>query len=164
MSRVCGDVHIGDPPHKIRTCNVAGSSPNKEHSWEIGGMQHAFPTVESFHLYDRIGRAVSHNEQLEVDRITALVELCIQAGVDIPEYPTRRRTCPAYNVAGRTIDFERRFPKYFTMQKDINTSGFWTERKKTSKDMISISSDDLKGKYCLHLELSLINLAQLMSI
>ncbi|XP_050943275.1 APO protein 3, mitochondrial-like isoform X2 [Cucumis melo] len=143
--KVCGDVHIGDPPHKIRTCNVAGSSPNKEHSWEIGGMQHAFPTVESFHLYDRIGRAVSHNEQLEVDRITALVELCIQAGVDIPEYPTRRRTCPAYNVAGRTIDFERRFPKYFTMQKDINTSGFWTERKKTSKDMISISSDDLKG-------------------
>ncbi|XP_011659358.1 APO protein 3, mitochondrial [Cucumis sativus] len=142
--KVCGDVHIGDPPHKIRTCNVAGSYPNKEHTWEIGGMQHAFPTVESFHLYDRIGRAVSHNEQLEVDRITALVELCVQAGVDIPEYPTRRRTCPIYNVAGRTIDFEKRFPKNFTMKKDINASGFWTERKKSRKDTISIRSDDLK--------------------
>lgn len=142
--RVCGQVHIGHPPHKIRTCNVAGSTPNKEHTWEIGGMQHVFPTVESFHLYDRIGRAVSHNEQLQVDRIAALVELCIQAGVDIPEYPTRRRTFPIYNVAGRTLDFERRFPKNFTLGKDINTWGFWNGRKRSSEDTTSISSDDLK--------------------
>ncbi|XP_023514040.1 APO protein 3, mitochondrial-like [Cucurbita pepo subsp. pepo] len=142
--RVCGEVHIGDPPHKIRTCNVAGSAPNKEHTWEIGGIQHVFPTVESFHLYDRIGRAVSHNEQLQVDRIPAVVELCIQAGVDIPEYPTRRRTFPIYNVAGRTVDFEKRFPKKFTLEKGINSYGFWNDKKRVCADTLSINSDDLK--------------------
>ncbi|KAG7030220.1 APO protein 3, mitochondrial, partial [Cucurbita argyrosperma subsp. argyrosperma] len=141
---VKGLVHIGHPPHKIRTCNVAGSAPNKEHTWEIGGIQHVFPTVESFHLYDRIGRAVSHNEQLQVDRIPAVVELCIQAGVDIPEYPTRRRTFPIYNVAGRTVDFEKRFPKKFTLEKGINSYGFWNDRKTVCVDTLSINSDDLK--------------------
>ena len=150
LCRVCGEVHIGDPPHKIRTCNVAGSAPNKEHTWEIGGIQHVFPTVESFHLYDRIGRAVSHNEQLQVDRIPAVVELCIQAGVDIPEYPTRRRTFPIYNVAGRTVDFEKRFPKKFTLEKGINSYGFWNDKKRVCADTLSINSDDLKGQYCLH--------------
>ncbi|XP_023004574.1 APO protein 3, mitochondrial-like [Cucurbita maxima] len=142
--RVCGEVHIGHPPHKIRTCNVAGSAPNKEHTWEIGGIQHVFPTVESFHLYDRIGRAVSHNEQLQVDRIPAVVELCIQAGVDIPEYPTRRRTFPIYNVAGRTIDFEKRFPKKFILEKGINSYGFWNDKKTVCVDTLSKNSDDLK--------------------
>ncbi|XVF01455.1 hypothetical protein REPUB_Repub04eG0090800 [Reevesia pubescens] len=33
---VCGEVHIGHPPHKIRTCNVMGSAANKEHSWKRG--------------------------------------------------------------------------------------------------------------------------------
>ncbi|GFP85597.1 apo protein 3 mitochondrial [Phtheirospermum japonicum] len=86
---VCGDVHVGDPPHRIRTCNVSGK--NKEHTWERGGPDHVFPVVDSFHLYDRLGRAVSHNERLEVDRIPAIVELCIQAGVEIQQYPTKRR-------------------------------------------------------------------------
>ena len=63
------------------------------------------PIVDSFHLYDRIGRAVSHNEMLEVDRIPAIVELCVQAGVDIPEYPTRRRAFPVYCVAERRFTY-----------------------------------------------------------
>ncbi|CAL1411032.1 unnamed protein product [Linum trigynum] len=95
-----------------------------------GGVEQILPLVESFHLYDRLGRAVSHDEQLIVDRIPAVVELCVQGGVNIPEYPTRRRTFPAYSVAGRIIDFERRFPKEEdTPGKDINTSGFWEKRK-----------------------------------
>ncbi|XP_022143713.1 APO protein 3, mitochondrial-like isoform X2 [Momordica charantia] len=142
--RVCGEVHIGHPPHKIRTCNVAESAPNKEHGWEIGGLQHVFPTVESFHLYDRLGRAVSHNEQLQVDRIPAVVELCIQAGVDITEYPTRRRSFPIYKVAGRTVDFERRFPRNLSLGQDINTYGFWNDRKRLSVNAISLNSDDFK--------------------
>ncbi|CAI0558925.1 unnamed protein product [Linum tenue] len=108
---VCGEVHVGHTPHKIRTCDGVGSLKNKEHRWMNGGIEHILPLVESFHLYDRLGRAVSHDEQLIVDRIPAVVELCVQGGVNIPEYPTRRRTFPAYSVAGRIIDFERRFPK-----------------------------------------------------
>ncbi|KAJ0020313.1 hypothetical protein Pint_32696 [Pistacia integerrima] len=141
---LCGEVHVGHPPHKIRTCNVAGSPANKEHTWSIGDMKHVLPLVKSFHLYDRVGRAVSHNERLEVDRIPAVVELCIQAGIDIPEYPTRRRIFPAYNIAGKVIDFEKRFPKEVATGKGIETCGFWGKRKKSSEEnkLMDMLSDD----------------------
>ncbi|XP_034700035.1 APO protein 3, mitochondrial-like [Vitis riparia] len=144
--RLCGEVHVGHPPHKIRTCNVTGSPASKEHVWEIGGVEHVLPLVESFHLYDRLGRAVSHNERLQVDQIPAIVELCIQAGLDIPEYPTRRRTFPVYNVAGRMIDFERRFPKYDSPGKDINAYGFWEKRNQSSENKsMHLLADDVQG-------------------
>lgn len=94
LCSLCGEVHVGHAPHKIRTCDVRGSPSSKEHSWAKVGVEHVLPLVDSFHLYDRIGRAVSHNEMLEVDRIPAIVELCVQAGINIPEYPTRRRSFP----------------------------------------------------------------------
>lgn len=130
---MCGEVHVGGAPHLIRTCDVAGSMPSKEHSWVRGGIEHVLPSVESFHLYDRLGRAVSHEERLMVDRIPAVVELCIQAGVDVPEYPTKRRIYPVYNVAGKLIDFERKFPRDYSSGKDIQTYGFW-EKKKNSNN------------------------------
>ncbi|XP_010269550.1 PREDICTED: APO protein 3, mitochondrial-like [Nelumbo nucifera] len=144
---MCGEVHVGLVPHKIRTCNVAGSPANKEHSWKRGGIEHILPLVESFHLYDRLGRAVSHEERLQVDRIPAIVELCVQAGLDIPECPTRRRAFPVYNVAGRMIDFERRFPKDDISGKDIKTIGFWERTKKQGVDTkpMDLPYDDLKG-------------------
>ncbi|XP_021287920.1 APO protein 1, chloroplastic isoform X2 [Herrania umbratica] len=37
-------------------------------------------------------------------RIPAVVELCIQAGVDIPEYPSRRRTKPIRMMGKKVID------------------------------------------------------------
>ncbi|KAL3644769.1 hypothetical protein CASFOL_009949 [Castilleja foliolosa] len=143
---ICGDVHVGDPPHKIRTCNANGKQ--KEHTWERGGPNHVFPVVDSFHLYDRLGRAVSHNERLEVDRIPAIVELCIQAGVDIQQYPTRRRDFPIYRVAGRIIDFEKKFPKYEFSGKNIKPFGFWEMDKRPSEDQessLDLPYDDLKG-------------------
>ncbi|KAI4369281.1 hypothetical protein MLD38_017740 [Melastoma candidum] len=129
---LCGEVHVGCPPHGIRSCDVRGSLPSKEHTWRRVGVEHVLPVVESFHLYDRIGRAVSHEEKLQVDRIPAVVELCVQAGVDIPEHPTRRRAFPVYNVSGRVIDFERRFPKEDSPGQDINAYGFWDRRQKFS--------------------------------
>ncbi|KAI5396325.1 hypothetical protein KIW84_062510 [Lathyrus oleraceus] len=144
---ICGEVHVGDPPHQIRTCNVRGSLSSKEHSWVKGGIEHILPLVESFHLYDRIGRAVSHNEMLQVDRIPAIVELCIQAGVDIPEYLTRRRTFPVYCVAGRIIDFEKRFPKEISLDKDIDELGFLYKKKRLDEDTDSMEMhcDDIQA-------------------
>ncbi|KAK4847047.1 hypothetical protein QYF36_024819 [Acer negundo] len=143
----CGEVHVGHPPHLIKTCNVAGSQASKEHSWKKGDAEHVLPLVESFHLYDRIGRAVSHQERLEVDRIPAIVELCIQAGVDIPEYLTRRRNFPAYNLAGKIIDFEKQFPNEDESGKDIYTYGFWEKRKKSNEDnkLIDIQCNDAQA-------------------
>ncbi|EOX98592.1 Uncharacterized protein TCM_007306 isoform 3 [Theobroma cacao] len=144
---VCGEVHIGNPPHKIRTCNVMGSAASKEHSWKRGAVEHILPLVESFHLYDRLGRAVSHNERLQVDRIPAILELCVQAGINFSEYPTRRRVFPAYSISGRIIDFERRFPKEDAPGKDINSCGFWQKRNKTSGDskFVDLQPGDLQG-------------------
>ncbi|XP_064944222.1 APO protein 3, mitochondrial-like [Musa acuminata AAA Group] len=136
VCRVCGEVHVGTVPHLIRTCDVAGSLASKEHSWARGGIEHVLPLVESFHLYDRLGRAVSHEERLLVDRIPAVVELCIQAGVDVPEYPTKRRIFPVYNVAGKMIDFERKFPRDYSNGKDIQTHGFW-EKKNSQRCSVS---------------------------
>nr|XP_023927905.1 APO protein 3, mitochondrial-like isoform X2 [Quercus suber] len=101
---LCGEVHVGDPPHRIRTCDVAGSLKNKEHTWERGGF-------------------------------------------DIPEYPTRRRTFPIYSLAGKIIDFERRFPKEDTPGEDINTYGFWDKKKKSSEEdkFFDLHSDDVQA-------------------
>ncbi|XP_047334651.1 APO protein 3, mitochondrial-like [Impatiens glandulifera] len=135
--RSCEEVHVGHPPHNIKTCT------NKEHDWTIGGIEQVLPLVESFHLYDRLGRAVSHEERLQVDRVPAIVELCIQAGLDIPEYPTRRRSFPVYRVAGRMLDFERRFPKEDSSEKD--TTSFLNKRKKNRREM---EKSSMKGFAC----------------
>lgn len=146
---LCGEAHVGHPPHKIKSCNVRGSLSSKQHSWVRGGLEHILPIVDSFHLYDRIGRAVSHNEMLEVDRIPAIVELCVQAGVDIPEYPTRRRAFPVYCVAGRIIDFEKRFPKHISLGKDIDASGFWHEKQRTDRvvNPMELQYNDIQGQW-----------------
>ncbi|CAH9093272.1 unnamed protein product [Cuscuta epithymum] len=147
--RLCGEVHVGHTPHKIKTCSVSGSEKSKEHIWERGDVKHLLPLVESFHMYDRLGRAVSHDERLEVDRIPAIMELCIQAGVDVPDYPTRRRKFPVYQVARKMIDFEKRFPKDNALSRNhIQTSGFWgtTKRLITSNEKtLGLPPDDITG-------------------
>ncbi|KAI3409419.1 uncharacterized protein J3R85_019312, partial [Psidium guajava] len=140
---LCGEVHIGNPPHQIKTCNT-GALSYKEHNWKCGGMEHILPVVESFHLYDWVGRAVSHNERLQVDRIPAIVELCVQAGIDIPEYPTRRRKFPVYNIAGRIVDYERRFPKDDLRGQGINTHGFWSRRQPSRENLRDFKPDDIQ--------------------
>lgn len=60
-----------------------------------------------FHLHDRVGKPrVGHDERHVVPRIPAILELCIQAGVDLHKYPTKRRTHPVYSIEGRIVDFE----------------------------------------------------------
>lgn len=54
--------------------------------------------IEAYHLYDRLGKRIPHEERFAIPRIPALVELCIQAGVDIPEFPTKRRRKPIIHI------------------------------------------------------------------
>ncbi|KAL8153784.1 hypothetical protein V2J09_011544 [Rumex salicifolius] len=48
---------------------------------------------------------VVHDERSMVPRIPAVLELCIQAGVNLNDYPTKRRTKPVYCIEGRIVDF-----------------------------------------------------------
>ncbi|GFP79960.1 hypothetical protein PHJA_000139400 [Phtheirospermum japonicum] len=49
-------------------------------------------------------------------------------GVEIQQYPTKRRDFSIYRVAGRIIDFEKKFPKNDLSGKDI--FGFWEMDKR----------------------------------
>ena len=69
-----------------------------EHDWGSTLVEAVFLPVEAYHLEDRLGKRIPHEQRFAVPRIPALVELCIQAGVDLPEYPTKRRRKPIIKI------------------------------------------------------------------
>ncbi|XP_040376930.1 APO protein 3, mitochondrial [Oryza brachyantha] len=106
--RFCPEVHVGGAGHEIRTCDGAGSAArNALHVWRPGTVRDVVGFPYCYHLFDRVGKPrVSHKEKYDVPRLPAILELCIQAGVDIDRYPTKRRTRPVYSIEGRIVDFE----------------------------------------------------------
>ncbi|KAK9278609.1 hypothetical protein L1049_028182 [Liquidambar formosana] len=106
--RFCYEVHIGHVGHEIRTCTGPKSGfRSATHVWRQGGVRDVIFFPNCFHLFDRVGKPrVAHDERYSVRRIPAIVELCIQAGLDLEKYPTRRRTKPVYCIEGRIVDFE----------------------------------------------------------
>lgn len=55
-------------------------------------------------MYDPFGRRIKHETRFNFDRIPAVVELCIQAGVELPEYPSRRRIEPIRMMGKKVIE------------------------------------------------------------
>ncbi|KAF5743648.1 APO protein 3 mitochondrial [Tripterygium wilfordii] len=106
--RFCTEVHVGHVGHEIRTCTGPESGlRNATHVWKRSGVRDVVFFPKCFHLYDRVGKPrVGHNERHDVPQIPAIIELCIQAGVDIAKYHTKRRTKPVYSIDGRIVDFE----------------------------------------------------------
>lgn len=121
----CYEVHIGHLGHEIKTCTGPNcGSRNDTHVWRSGGVQNAIYFPKCFHLFDRVGKPrVGHKERHSVPRIPAIVELCIQAGLELEKYPARRRTKPVYCIDGRIVDFELAAGKdgiKNTLTEDIN--------------------------------------------
>ncbi|XP_024027453.1 APO protein 3, mitochondrial isoform X2 [Morus notabilis] len=106
--RYCYEVHVGQAGHEIRTCTGPNSGfRSAKHVWRKGGVQDVVFFPKCFHLFDRVGKPrVGHDERYAVPRIPAILELCIQAGVDLYKYPTKRRTRPVCSIEGRIADFE----------------------------------------------------------
>ncbi|KAJ7975556.1 APO protein [Quillaja saponaria] len=101
----CSEVHVGQTGHHIKNClGLTSSQRHSFHSWVKGSISDVLVPIESYHLYDPFGRRIKHETRFEYDRIPAIVELCIQAGVDIPEYPSRRRAQPIRMLGRRVID------------------------------------------------------------
>ncbi|CAN1237762.1 APO protein 1, chloroplastic [Linum grandiflorum] len=101
----CSEVHVAHTGHEIKNC--LGSSNARRHglhSWVKGSINDIIIPIESYHLYDPFGRRIKHETRFDYDRIPAVVELCIQAGVEIPEYPSRRRNKPIRMLGKRVID------------------------------------------------------------
>lgn len=101
----CSEVHVAETGHKIQDClGRANARRRSFHSWVKGSINDVLIPIESYHMYDPFGRRIKHETRFDYDRIPAVMELCIQAGVDIPEYPSRRRTQPIRMIGKRVID------------------------------------------------------------
>lgn len=101
----CSAIHVGQSGHDIQDCHGPNSGRRRGfHSWVKGSINDVLIPIESYHLYDPFGRRITHETRFNYDRIPAIVELCIQAGVDLPEYPSRRRTQPVRIIGKKVID------------------------------------------------------------
>ncbi|KAK1311405.1 hypothetical protein QJS10_CPA08g01900 [Acorus calamus] len=102
----CPEVHVGPVGHHIQDCRGSGNVHRRSfHSWVKGTINDVLIPIESYHIFDPFGRRVKHETRFQYDRIPAVVELCIQAGVDLPEYPSRRRTSPIRMIGKKAIPF-----------------------------------------------------------
>ncbi|PIA32814.1 hypothetical protein AQUCO_04300026v1 [Aquilegia coerulea] len=119
--RFCSEVHIGNVGHEIRTCSGPKSGlRSATHVWRQGGIEDVVYFPECFHLYDRIGKPrVVHDERSRVPRIPAIVELCIQAGLVLHDYPAKRRTKPVYSIEGRIVDFGSETEDEYLASEDL---------------------------------------------
>ncbi|XP_065872447.1 APO protein 1, chloroplastic-like [Euphorbia lathyris] len=101
----CSHVHVAHTGHDIQDCLGRASATRRGfHAWIKGSVSDVLVPIESYHLYDPFGHRIKHETRFDYDRIPAIVELCIQAGVEIPEYPSRRRTKPVRMIGKKVID------------------------------------------------------------
>ncbi|KAH9615769.1 hypothetical protein KSS87_012344 [Heliosperma pusillum] len=106
--RFCSEVHVGPVGHDIRSCTGPKSGLRSAmHEWIRGDVNDIIDFPKCFHLFDRVKNPrVIHKERFNFPRIPAVLELCIQAGVNLQKYPAKRRTKPVYSIEGRIEDFE----------------------------------------------------------
>ncbi|KAL3505545.1 hypothetical protein ACH5RR_030927 [Cinchona calisaya] len=121
----CSVVHVAQTGHDIQDCRGPASGSRRSfHLWVKGCISDVLLPIESYHMYDPFGRRIKHETRFNYDRIPAVVELCIQAGVVLPEYPSRRRTEPIRMIGKKVIDRggfveEPDFGKYIASKSQI---------------------------------------------
>ncbi|KAI5082236.1 hypothetical protein GOP47_0001979 [Adiantum capillus-veneris] len=102
--KYCTDTHVGPVGHEIATCTGPDASRRRaRHDWGRGRPSDVFSSLDAYHLYDRL-KTIYHVERKGIPRLPALVELCIQAGVELPEYPVLRRTRPVKAIGKRIVE------------------------------------------------------------
>ncbi|KAK2980744.1 hypothetical protein RJ640_002556 [Escallonia rubra] len=119
--RWCNEIHVGPIGHPFKSCRGQNASVRKgHHEWADAVVEDKLVQVEAYHLFDRLGVRIPHAERFSIPRVPAVVELCIQAGVDLPEFPTKRRRKPVIRIAKSEFvdadeselpDLEPKFPK-----------------------------------------------------
>lgn len=101
----CPEIHVAGNGHNIQDCQGVGSRKRRSfHSWVKASINDVLTPIDSYHLFDPFGVRIMHETRFEYERIPAIVELCIQAGVDIPEFPSRRRINPIRMLGKKVID------------------------------------------------------------
>ncbi|XP_004287928.1 PREDICTED: APO protein 4, mitochondrial [Fragaria vesca subsp. vesca] len=81
--KFCPEVYIGDKGHLIQTCpGFKRRGRNRVHEWITGSMKDVLVPVEAFHLKHMFQDVIKHNQRFDYDRVSAVVELCWQAGAN----------------------------------------------------------------------------------
>lgn len=66
------------------------------HIWLSASSKDILSELECFHLFDRLTTLVTHDYRLQTPTLPPVVELCIQAGVNMENFPVLRRKSPVY--------------------------------------------------------------------
>ncbi|XP_050214527.1 APO protein 2, chloroplastic [Mercurialis annua] len=96
----CNEIHVGPLGHPFKSCKGKYATLRKgNHEWIKAAIEDVLVPIEAYHLFDRLQKRITHEERFSIPRIPAVLELCIQAGVNIPEYPTKRRRKPIIRIS-----------------------------------------------------------------
>lgn len=109
--KFCPEVYIDEEGHLIQTCHgYRRRSKNKVHQWIVGGLNDILVPVEAFHLQDMFQDVIKHHERFDLERVSAVVELCWQAGAapsDEDLYPTTTIATITTNLDGNSVASDR---------------------------------------------------------
>lgn len=101
--KFCDHSHVGPIGHDLATCEGPGSSDRHgRHVWTIGCVDDVISNLDAYHSYDR-QKLIRHNDKRTLKRLPAVVELCVQAGLDLPGYPVVRNFEPVRGTGRRKI-------------------------------------------------------------
>ncbi|KAJ6843567.1 APO protein 4, mitochondrial-like [Iris pallida] len=93
--KCCPEVYIGKVGHKIKTCyGFKRIIKDREHRWVNGTLSDILVPVEAFHLQTMFQSTIKHEQRFDFDRVPAVIELCSQAGADIPETLYNQHSVP----------------------------------------------------------------------
>ncbi|XP_050206254.1 APO protein 4, mitochondrial [Mercurialis annua] len=84
--KFCPEVHVGEKGHLIQTCwGHRRGVKNRVHEWITGGLNDILVPVETFRLNSMFQKVIKHDQRFDYDRVSAVVELCRQAGADVTD-------------------------------------------------------------------------------
>ncbi|XP_072955031.1 APO protein 4, mitochondrial [Typha angustifolia] len=84
--KFCPEVYIGAMGHQLKTCTgFKRIVKDRQHRWIQGQVNDILVPVEAFHLQNMFQDVIKHDQRFDFDRVPAVVELCHQAGVEIPD-------------------------------------------------------------------------------
>uniref|UniRef100_A0ACD5UUW9 Uncharacterized protein n=1 Tax=Avena sativa TaxID=4498 RepID=A0ACD5UUW9_AVESA len=84
--KFCPEVHVGAMAHQMKTCHgFKRMIKDRPHKWGPGGLNNILVPVEAFHLENTCQDEIKHDQRFDFNRVPAVLELCHQAGAEIPD-------------------------------------------------------------------------------
>ncbi|CAM0902508.1 unnamed protein product [Alopecurus aequalis] len=99
--KFCPEIHVGAMAHQMKTCHgFKRMIKNEPHKWGPGCLNDILVPVDAFHLKNTFQEEIKHDQRFDFYRVPAVLELCHQAGAEIPDEVLYRRDelCMAANA------------------------------------------------------------------